>query len=192
MKDKVANIVIIFILLFGFCGCENERNLLVKPVLCSADPNFTNSTELIVHYYPYLNLIHIEPNSLEYHADRLINTYRTDNAARHIIAIGILKQDTAEVRKALIIAANRFRDEHVPEGYDWPDLSERFKSHFDPSAPILDNYPGSRNLTFIDLIVECSYYLGCQSYIMSEMKSIMEMQFDPNIEFDTLQFLSQQ
>ncbi|MDD5458219.1 MAG: hypothetical protein PHF37_02350 [Phycisphaerae bacterium] len=193
MERRAVNSFIIFILLFGFCGCDNEHKPLPKQVLHPTDPNRPDPADLLALYYPYLDLVPIEPNSSEYHADRLARTYRPDTAAHNIIAIGMLQQDTPHVRRALAVAIKRFYadPQPVPNSYDWPDLAKNFKSHFDPAAPILDHYPGCRNLTIIDLIIECSYYLGCQDWAVSQVQTIANKEFTPKTHLDSLQFLTE-
>ena len=178
-------------MLFHFCGCDNKHNLFNNRVL-QPDPNCSNPAKSIGENYRNVQIVSIEPISPQYHAERLFNTYRPEDAAYHIIAIGILKQDTPEVRNALLTAVKRFGNEPVPDGFDWPDLAEKFKSCTDPGAKIIDHSPGCRDLKFVEIVYECSYYLGCQNYIASEIESITQMRFKPETELDTLQFLSQQ
>ena len=113
---------------------------------------------LFRNHYPLLFVIPIIPMDSHFHTHNLLKAKAPEEIAYHIIALGILGEDTTEVQKSLEYARNNFGSDPVPLHFDWPDLLEQFRQALiiDPNLTVA-NYPGNRDFNFNLLIDECYY-----------------------------------
>ncbi len=167
---NVRHLGVLLVLCGVLAGCSEPSKPAtgrVRPLLVSREQ--MNSTsyrlEIIRSRYPHLvNRVRIEPVTPPHHAKELLAAQSVEDAAYHVIAIGVLGQDTSEVRAALDLAEDRYGTYWIPARYDWPDktaaFEERLKElaesdeslvHSDMSA----HYPGNRSALLIQLIAEC-------------------------------------
>ncbi len=102
--------------------------------------------------------------SLERHIAALRCADDPETAAHHVIAIGMLGQDSPEIREVLYATAGRFLKDYIPQRYDWPDDAAEFELYLDRlaeqelrggSAISMSSYPCNRNAFMLMLIDEC-------------------------------------
>ena len=117
--------------------------------------------------YPSLDVVQINLKSSKYHADCLRSAKTAEECAYHVIAIGLIKEDTPDVRRALVHAVDQFKSVGVPQGYDWPDSAEEYKAFLKKNRGHL-HYPGNRMVPMLVLIRECVKRLGIEKLNLDE------------------------
>ena len=162
-------IIYVIISIFTLSGCmdnnyknEISNNCQLEGSLRDELLDYTDfsisetSNNILKTRYPYLFVIPISPKDPYYHARSLVNASAKAEVAYHIIALGIIGENTPEVMAALKYAQCKFGGEPVPNHFDWPDSVEHFEQELikNPNYTIAD-YPGSRGVHFSFLIDEC-------------------------------------
>ena len=126
------------------------------------DPNVIIST-----LHPLLFVIPITPVDVHFHSQGLMKEgICKEEIAYHIISLGILKQDTPEVRKALQHAHYHYAGLPIPLHFDWPDSVERFKKLLAKDPGIYIHFPGNRGIRFDFLLRECANRIGIDPKIL--------------------------
>lgn len=135
------------------CQIEENMNLDTKK---DSEYNLNDPELLLRKNYPYLFVVPVCPDEICIHTKKLMSAKAMEEIAYHIIAIGILKEETPEAIEALNYIRFKYGGEPVPSHFDWPDLVEVFKQRLveNPYLTVAD-YPGSRGIHFNFLIDEC-------------------------------------
>ena len=160
-----------FVIITGLFGCSRDKCMLADTELASIKhfPEDIHSDisddprVLVDELYPYSNVVEIELVNAKFHTEKLLEAESPEDAAYHIIAIGLLRKDSPEIRNALLKANEKFGAEWIPLGYDWPDAAARFRERFIeeyPDGAGIPDYPGSRHADIHLLFLECAMRIG--------------------------------
>ncbi len=120
-----------------------------------------NQNNILKARHPYLFVIPIAPKDSYYHARSIVNASAKAEVAYHIIALGIIGENTPEVAAALKYTQCKFGGDPVPNHFDWPDSVEHFEQKLitNPDYTVAD-IPGSRGVHFSFLIDECIHRIN--------------------------------
>jgi len=131
-------------------------------------PEGRTRVNYIAQYLSLYYRVRICPRTPQYHAEKLCHSEDNAEIAYHIIALGMLRQDTPEVRSALERFVEPSTAYSVPTGYCWPDDAQAYEDYLETlmaSDPNLSgehprHYPCKEHKFMSELARECLDRIG--------------------------------